>query len=66
MPTQGILSRRGKTSVSKRTHGALAEAIAPSRHGLGDLVPVGIDSDLAIVGRHEDRKGQVLDGGVVP
>lgn len=35
-------------------------------HVLLNLLPVGLDVDVAAVGRHQDCKGQVLDRRVIP
>lgn len=48
-------------------HGALGESVAPSLHGLLNIVPVGVHDDAAIaVVRHEDRECQILDRRVGP
>lgn len=35
-------------------------------HILLDLLPIGLDVDIAVVGRHQDRESQVLVGRVAP
>lgn len=72
VPGSGQLySEEGEMALRDRdegplTHGRLGEVVAPTVHGGEDVIPVGVDVEVAITIGHEDGESQVLYGRVGP
>lgn len=68
VPGSGQLySEEGEMALRDRdegplTHGRLGEVVAPTVHGGEDVIPVGVDVEVAITIGHEDGESQVLYG----